>query len=189
MRVNERSFRLKTWARISRASHGQPKKAKIIANNTIVIWPRSKKLSRISTGNTGMTTKLSLMDMSTLSIVPPRYPAVSPTKIATTRDTAAVNKPSSSELRNANPIHQNMSWPRELVPKGCCKDGGMSAGTLKVFDGLYGETRVKATRSSTASRKTKATRKRMSCFRRSRTIFSMAGPPTGDVPADQTAGK
>src|SRR5512144_1977660 len=93
--------------------------------------PRSKKLSKIRMGSRGKTTKLSLIDISTLSSHPPRYPAVRPTRTAIAREIIAVTTPRKSELRTAKVNHQKRSCPRELVPKMCSSDGGRSQGTTK----------------------------------------------------------
>ena len=63
-----------------------------------------------------MTSKLSLTNMSTVSVRPPLYPAIIPTTTAMIRDTTPAMTATVSELRTAKVACQKMSWPLELVP-------------------------------------------------------------------------
>src|SRR5689334_10434223 len=134
---------------------------------------RSKKPSRIRRGSTGKTTNVSLIDISTRSSHPPRYPAVRPTRTAITREIIAVITPRKSELRTAKVNHQKRSCPRESVPKMCSSDGGVSIATTKDLPGSYGETVDRRTMITTTARKMKAIRKRPSYLRRSRITLNI----------------
>src|SRR5689334_13519528 len=134
---------------------------------------RSKKLNKIRMGSRGKTTKVSLIDISTRSTQPPRYPAVRPTRTAITREIIAVTTPRRSELRTAKVNQQKRSIPRESVPKKCSADGGVSISTTKDLFGSYGETNDRRIISTTAARKRKAIRKRPSYLRRSRTTLNI----------------
>ena len=73
--------------------------------------------------------KVSLIDISTRSVRPPTYPAVSPTASENRRDRIATAMPKSNVLRIAKVRSQKVSWPREVVPNGCAHDGGASRAT------------------------------------------------------------
>src|SRR5450759_1523656 len=109
--------------------------------------------------------------------------------MAITREIIAVNTPRKNELRTAKVSHQKMSWPRELVPKRCSHDGGLSIATTKVLFGSSGEMKDRKIITTTAARKTKAILKRPSYFSRSRKTLSIVSSPIDTVPVDRTAGR
>jgi hypothetical protein len=87
----------------------------------------------------GMTKKLSLINMRTLSVDPPLYPASIATGTAIILDIIPAIRAMIRELRTAKQAVQKISIPLESVPSGFSNDGGRSLGTSPQMVGSYGE--------------------------------------------------
>src|SRR5690606_12048331 len=137
--VNSRSRRIRTIERIRLASHAQPKAASLKPSTTRLICCRTIMAIMMKIRKSGMTSRLSPKNVSTLSIAPPLYPATIPTRMAIILETNAEMREMINELRTANVACQKISCPFESVPRIYSADGLKSRGTTYHKVGSKGE--------------------------------------------------
>ena len=96
--MNSRSFIESAIERIWRLGQAQANMASTSAISMTVEEPFISAVIRTSMGSDGMTTKVSVITVSTRSTMPPEKPAISPTSTPTTVPIVATIRPIDSEL-------------------------------------------------------------------------------------------
>ena len=121
--VNSRSRKLKIIERIRRASHAQPKKDSSSPRINRFMLSCTSMADMTMIRKSGMTSRLSPINISTRSVLPPLYPATMPTRMAITRETMPAISEMIRELRTAKVACQKISCPFESVPSQCSRGG------------------------------------------------------------------
>ena len=137
--VNSLSLKLNICDLITLASHAHPNRLSISPNITIVRFSLITDAISMSMGNNGITTKLSFIAISTVSVLPPLYPATNPTITAIALDIPEAISAIVSEFLIAYVDCQNKSCPCDVVPNMCGQLGALSLGTTFHLSGSYGE--------------------------------------------------
>ena len=125
--IKSRSLIVRAMERIWRLGHAQANSARTSAITITVELPFIREVIMIRIGRDGITTKVSVIIISTLSNAPPAKPASRPTRTPTTVPIVATIRPIIKELWMASISSHTISCPILVVPSQC------SAETPRLF--------------------------------------------------------